>query len=164
LNYHFENWQPDGRTYQVDETTSIWPGMFAYQNQVTFSGLHGDENMMIGLVNINNQNPLEEIAVNDQWQVLLTHDMQTYDRKWWLGLALIVPRDLYLGYIEAPKLGQLSNTFLARLKVDNNKPITYYAVAGWEMSDEGFKDADYFRNYVADLVKQLSAKVEVIVK
>lgn len=164
LSYHFENWHPDGRSYHVDETTSIWPGMYAYQNSVTFSGLKGDENLMIGLVSINNQNPLEELKVNDQWVVLLTHDMQTYDRQWWLGLALIVPRDLYLGYTEAPKTGQLSNTFLAKLKAENDKPVTYYAAAGWELSDEGFKDPVYFRNYLENLVKQLSAGVEVAVR
>lgn len=164
LRYNYENWEPDKRKYQVGEKTSIWPGMYAYQNEVTFSGLKGDENMIIGLVNINNQNPLEELAINDEWMVLLTHDMQTYERQWWLGLALIVPRNIYLGYTEAPKLGQLSNTFLAKMKVTNNFPIKYYAVAGWEMSDERFKDHDFFRNYVENLAKQISAKVEVTIK
>ena len=164
LSYHFENWHPDGRSYNVAETTSIWPGMYAYQNTVKFSGLKGDETLVIGLVNINDQNPLEEIPVNDQWMVLLTHDMQTYERQWWLGLALIVPRDLYEGNTEAPKDGQLSNSFLAKLKVENDKPVTYYAAAGWEMSDEGFKDPAYFRSYVENLVKQLSAKVDVTIK
>ena len=165
LSYHYENWNPDeNRNYQVEENTSVWPGMYAYQNTVKFSGLHGDEDLIIGLVNSNNQNPLQEFSVNDKWQVLLTHDMQTYNHQWWLGLALIVPRELYFGYTEAPKTGQLSNTFLAKLKVENNKPITYYAAAGWEMSDKRFKDPEYFRIYVENLVKQISAKVEVIIK
>jgi Domain of unknown function (DUF4861) len=165
LSYHYENWHPDGqRTYQVNESTSIWPGMYAYQNTVQFSGLQGDENLIVGLVNSNNQNPLQEFAVNDQWQVLLTHDMQTYERQWWLGLALIVPADQYLGFTEAPKSGPLSSTFLAKLKVENNKPVTYYAAAGWELSDEGFKDGGFFRDYIKSLVEQLSAKVEVTVK
>ena len=165
LSYHYENWHPDeNRNYQVEENTSIWPGMYAYQNTVKFSGLHGDEDLIIGLVNSNNQNPLQEFPVNDQWQVLLTHDMQTYDRQWWLGLALIVPRDIYLGFTEAPKTGQLSNTFLAKLKVENNKPVTYYAAAGWEMSDQRFKDPEYFKSYIENLVKQLSAKVEVTIE
>ena len=165
LSYHYENWHPDeNRNYQVEENTCIWPGMYAYQNTVKFSGLHGDEDLIIGLVNSNNQNPLQEFPVNDQWQVLLTHDMQTYDRQWWLGLALIVPRDIYLGFTEAPKTGQLSNTFLAKLKVENNKPVTYYAAAGWEMSDQRFKDPEYFKSYIENLVKQLSAKVEVTIE
>lgn len=164
LSYHFENWHPNDREYNVDETTSIWPGMYAYQNTVKFSGLKGDENLVIGLVNINNQNPLEEIEMNDQWVVLFTHDMQTYDRQWWLGLALIVPRDLYQGYSEAPETGQLSKSFLAKLKVEDEKPVTYYAVAGWELSDQGFKDPDFFKSYLENLVSQLSANVEVTIK
>ncbi len=165
LTYHYENWHPgESQNYQVDENTSIWPGMYAYQNKVEFSGLHGDEDMIIGLVNSNNQNPLQVFPVNDQWEVLLTHDMQTYNRQWWLGLALIVPRNLYLGYIEAPKTGKLSNSVLAKLKVENNKPVTYYAAAGWEMSDKRFKDPAFFKSYIENLVKQLSAKVEVTIK
>ncbi|OGU51502.1 MAG: DUF4861 domain-containing protein [Ignavibacteria bacterium GWC2_36_12] len=165
LSYQYENWHPDeSRNYQVDENTSIWPGMYAYQNTVKFSGLQGDEDLIIGLVNSNNQNPLQEIPVNDRWEVLLTHDMQTYNRQWWLGLALIVPRDLYLGYTETPKTGQLSNSFLAKLKVENNRPVTYYAAAGWEMSDGRFKGPDFFRDHVENLVKQLSAKIEVTIK
>jgi hypothetical protein len=65
---------------------------------------------------------------------LLTHDIR-HNRQWWLGLALIVPRNLYLGYTEAPKSGKLSNSFLAKLKIENNTPVTYYAAAGLEMSD-----------------------------
>lgn len=164
LSYHYENWQPDkDRNYQVDETTSIWPGMYAYQNTVEFSGLQGDEDMIVGLVNSNNQNPLQEFAVNDEWQVLLTHDMQTYNRQWWLGMALIVPRDLYVGYTEAPKTGKFSNSFLAKLKIKNDEPVTYYAAAGWELSDEGFKDPEFFKSYIENLVKQISAKVEVTI-
>lgn len=163
LNYRFENWQPAGRTYQVNETTAIWPGIYAYQNTVQLSGLQGDETLVIGLVNINNQNPIEEIPVNDQWVVLLTHDIQTYNREWWLGMAIIIPRDLYEGYTEAPKTGQLSNTFLAKLKVENGKPVTYYAAAGWELSDERFRDPAYFRSYIENLVLQLSAKVDVTI-
>ncbi len=165
LSYHYENWHPDeNRNYQVNENTTITPGMYAYQNTVEFSGLQGDEDLIVGLVNSNNQNPLQEIPVNDEWEVLLTHDMQTYNRQWWLGLALIVPRELYLGYTEAPKTGKFSNSFLAKLKVENNKPVTYYAAAGWVMSDERFKDPDFFRSYVENLVKQLSAKVDVTIK
>ena len=87
--------------------------------------------------------------------VLLTHDQQTYNREWWLGLAIIIPRNLYEGYTEAPKTGQLTNTFLAKLKVENDKPVTYYAAAGWELSDENFKNADFFRNYVVNLVEHV---------
>ena len=50
------------------------------------------------------------------------------------------------------------------LEIKNDSPVTYYAAAGWEMSDERFKDPTYFKNYVENLVQQLSAKVEVTIK
>jgi hypothetical protein len=53
---------------------------------------------------------------------------------------------------------------LAKLKVENNKAVNYYSVAAWELSDEGFVDEGYFRNYVQNLIAQLSSEVSVVVK
>jgi len=161
LNYKYKNWKTDGLSYNVDENTSIWPGMYGYQNSVKFSGLQGDEEMAIGLVNINTDKELNVLWENDKYVVLYTHDKQTYDKIWWLGLALIVPRDLYLGYVEAPKTGQLSNSFMIRMKVENEVPVNYYAVACWELSDEQFINEEYFKDYITDLTNQLAVDVEV---
>jgi hypothetical protein len=163
LNYQYSKWKPDNREYSVEENTSIWPGMYGYQNSVKISGLQGDESLVIGLVNINTEMPLAEIEGNDKYVVLFTHDKQCYEREWWLGMALIVPRDKFLGYMEAPKSGQLSNTFLAKLKIENDKALDYYAVACWELSDKGFVDKEYFMDYVKNLSDQLSAEVQVFV-
>lgn len=162
LNYQYSNWKIGSRTYAVEENTTIWPGMYGYQNSVKFSGLQGDENLVIGLVNIDTELALGEIEGNDKYEVLYTHDKQSYEKEWWVGLALIVPRDLYLGSMEAPKTGQLSNAFLAKLKIENDKPIEYYAIACWELSDQGFADKEYFINYLNDITNQLA--VEVIIR
>ena len=164
LNYNYSNWRPGDREYFVEENTSIWPGMYGYQNSVQFSGLQGDEELVVGLVNSNTETPLSTYEGNDKYIVLYTHDKQTYDKTWWLGLAVIIPRDIYLGNMEAPKTGRLSNTFLARLKVENNKPISYYAVACWELSDSGFTDKEYFENYLKNLTGQLAAEVQVSIQ
>lgn len=161
LNYQYSNWKTENREYQVEENTSIWPGMYGYQNSVKFSGLQGDEELVVGLVNINTEMPLSTFEGNDKYVVLYTHDKQTYEKEWSLGLALIMPRDLYLGYMEAPKTGQLTNTFLAKLRIENNKPLVYYAVACWELSDEGFVNREYFTNYLRNLTDQLAAEVEI---
>lgn len=90
INFQYINWTLDERKYFVDETTSIWPGMYAYNNKVKISGLHGDETLLIGLVNIDTEKNLTEIKVNDRWVVLFTHDKQTYEKEWFLGLAPLV--------------------------------------------------------------------------
>lgn len=164
LNYQYSNWKSGNREYEVEENTSIWPGMYGYQNSVKFTGLDGDENLVVGLVNINTEMPLSTHEGKDKYVVLYTHDKQTYEREWWLGLALIVPRDLYLGYMEAPKTGNLSNTFLAKLKIENNKTVTYYAVACWELSDQGFVDKEYFEDYLQTLAEQLAAEVDILIQ
>jgi hypothetical protein len=164
LNINYQNWKPADRPYNVDETVSIWPGMYAYHNSVKVNGLQGDENLLIGMVSIFATRPPTVVKVNDQWVALLSHDRHSYKQEWWLPVALILPADSYLGFFEAPKTGKLSNSYLARLQVRNNKPVNYFAVACWEGSDEGFKNEAYFRKYVEDFVKEITVEPRVTIK
>lgn len=161
LSYKYQNWEASGNKYQVQETTSIWPGMYGYKNTVKIEGLKGKEIFLAAISNLNNKNPLKVVEAGE-WVCLIQHDYLTYDRTWILGTAILVPKKLYKGYIEAPKTGQLTDSYLAKLSVEHNKEISYYAIAGWELSaDANFKDAAYFSNYVTTLAKQLSAKINV---
>ncbi|WP_339729767.1 DUF4861 domain-containing protein [Maribacter stanieri] len=161
LQYHYNQWKINDRVYNVTETTSIWPGIYGYQNTVSINGLTDDENLIVGLVNIHNDMPLEVIKNNNKYVILLTHDKQSYDKEWWLGMAIILPKEKYLGYIEAPETGSLSNSYLANLNIKNNEPISYFAVAGWELSDKKFIDRDEFIAYVTNVTNQLSAEVTI---
>lgn len=161
LSYKYQNWEASGNKYQVQETASIWPGMYGYKNTVSLNGLKGNETLVIALSNINNQNPLQVIDAGD-YVCFIQHDKLTYERQWILGTAIIIPKDSYKGYIEAPKTGKLTNSYLIKVSTKNNQPINYYPIAGWELSaDKNFKDSAYFTNYVTNLAKQLSAKINV---
>lgn len=161
LNYKYYNWKASGNNYQVNETTSIWPGMYGYKNTVSIDGLKGNETLLIALSNINNQKGVKVIQAGD-WVCFIQHDNLTYEREWIMGTAILVPKSLYQGFIESPKTGQLTNSYLAKLKIENNKPISYYAIAGWELSaDKNFKDANYFTEYVTNLANQLSVKISI---
>ena len=165
LSYSYTDWKPnETSSYSVEEKTTIWPGMYGYMNTVAISGLQGDEDLVVGLVNIHNDSPLTLIDENEKYVVLYTHDKQTYDKEWWLGMALILPKDRYLGHGEAPKTGNLSNSFLAKLKIKEGEPLSYYAIAGWELSDKGFRDETYFADYIKQLTNQLSAEVDIQIK
>lgn len=165
MRFQYNNWKPvAAKNYTVEETTSIWPGMYAFHNTVKVSGLGGGENIGVGMVNLNSTKQPTVIRVGEKWVALISHDKHTYNKEWWLGLALILPANAYLGYTDAPKGGKLSNSFFAKLKAENNRPVSYYSVAAWEMSDKGFADETYFRQYVEELVKQISADVTVTIK
>jgi hypothetical protein len=164
LNFNYTNWKPGADTYQVNETTSIWPGMYAYHNSVSITGIKQDENLALGIVSINAVKQPTVIKVNKDWVAVISHEKHAYNKEWWIGLALIVPAKSYLDFIEAPKKGQLSTSFLVRLKLKNNQPINYFAVAGWELSDPGFKDDAYFQKYLLSLTNQIAAPIKVTLK
>src|SRR5690606_24172255 len=103
-----------GRVYDAQELVEIWPGFHGYKNTISFTGLRGDEQAIIGLVNSRTDKPLKEVYADDDWVVLATHDMQTYEKEWWLGLALVLPKATYNGYIEAPSEGRIATTYLAK--------------------------------------------------
>ncbi|KQB40101.1 DUF4861 domain-containing protein [Flavobacterium aquidurense] len=164
LSYTYQNWEASGNKYQAQETSSIWPGMYGYKNTVSIDGLKGNEMFLVTLSNLNNKNPLQVIDAGD-FVCFIQHDKLTYERQWILGTAVIVPKNVYKGYIEAPKTGQLTDSYLIKLAVKNNQQVSYYPIAGWELSaDKNFKDSVYFTNYVTTLAKQLSAKIKVEVK
>ena len=162
LSYNYENWKvSNGNIYQAKEITSIWPGMYGYKNTVTMEGLQEGDTLLVGLSNINNQKLLK-VVESEQWVCLIQHDSLTYDRQWIMGTALILPKNGYSGYMEAPKEGKLTNSYLAKFKINNDQPLSYYGVAGWELSqDNNFKDSAYFTNYVTDLAKQLAVEITV---
>lgn len=163
LSYTYHNWLASGNQYQVKETTSIWPGMYGYKNTVSLDGLKGNEMVLIALSNINNQKPLQVIEAGN-FICLIQHDQLGYNREWIMGTAIIVPKKGYKGYVEAPKTGQLTNSYLAKFKLDNNEPLSYYAVAAWELSaDNNFKEATYFNKYVTNLAQQLSTEINITI-
>ncbi|CAN5706427.1 DUF4861 domain-containing protein [soil metagenome] len=164
MKFTYNGWRPMNRDYFVQTTTSIWPGIYAFNNQVICKNLKDDETLLVGLVNSNTDHAVTEMNINDKWVALFTHDKQAVDKQWWLGLALVLPKDTYLGYIEAPKTGSLSTTFLGKLKIENNKPVNYFAIAAWELSDEQFKDSTYFKNYVSNFADQQAAEVTVTIE
>jgi len=162
LSYDYYNWKvASGNIYQAKEITSIWPGMYGYNNTVSLKGLKEPDTLLIGLSNINNQNPMDEVKT-EQFVCLIQHDSLTYNRQWVMGTAIIVPKKGYGGFMEAPKTGQLTDSYLAKFKVKNDEPISYYGIAGWELSDDkNFKDATYFKNYVINLAYQLFAQITI---
>ena len=159
IDYKYKNWSVLGNKYQVKETTSIWPGIYGFQNTIILDGLKGTEKLLIGLSNINNSKPLEVFEAGN-FICFVLHDNLGYNREWIMGTAIIIPKKGYDGYIEAPKNGSVTNSYLTKLKVENNESITYYAIAAWELSiDRNFKEATYFKNYVKDLAIQLSTEI-----
>ena len=161
LDIQYRHWKAGENYYNVAEQPVIWPGMYGYQNTVSLDGLQAQDTLLVGLVSVFASQPPREINIDDKWVVLYTHDRQSYEQEWWLGLGLILPYDSYHGYRDAPSSGPLTTSYLAKLAVGDSQSVSYYAVAGWELSDEGFRSRDYFENYIVGLARQLATEVSV---
>ncbi len=161
----YSGWTPmEGKSLSVKENVEIWPGIYAYQNTVELSGLT-DESLVIGLVKTVTEKPLTEVQIDDDWMIIFTHDAQGYNGEWIIGMGLILPKYAYEGWGEAPLTADITNTYYAKMSVSNNEPLTYYAVAGWELApDKGFDDPKVFQDYIENLAKQLAVALEVSVK
>lgn len=159
IDYHHWKPRPD-RDYRLTEKPAIWPGMYAYQNTVSVSGLKGDETLIIGLPHVATSKPVEEIR-QDGWVALFTHDQQSYNREYWLGLAILVPEAQYRGCADSPTKGSVALSYYAKLSLSAHQPLTYYAVGGWELADAGFRDPAYFRQYLRQFIRQQSTSILV---
>lgn len=165
MDFNYHNWRIDpDRIYSVTEKVEIWPGIHGFKNNVSVHGLKGDELLVIGLVNSRTDKPLKQLDVNDDFVVLYTHDKQTYNKEWYLGLALIIPKYAFAGSVEAPKKGPVSTTFLAKINVKEGEVIPYYTIACWELRDPKFQSEAYFENYLMLLAQQLAVQVKIDIK
>ena len=138
IRFDYRGWKPleEDRSYNLTETVEIWPGFHGYKNTVALANPQGDEVALVGLVNSRTEKPLKVIYEDENWIVVGTHDKQTYEKEWYLGLALVLPKSAFINTIKAPEKGRISTTYLARMKVD--QPFSYYAMACWELRDQGF--------------------------
>ena len=164
FSIEYDEWKPgQDRHYHLKEEPAIWAGPYAYENTVKFKDLTGDEQLLIGLPKVATEKIPVQMKVNN-WMVLYTYDKQTYNKEFNLGLALLVPWDLFDGWEKAPADGEVNSTYLVKLKVNNIYPVTYYAVAGWEMSDPVFKTEKGFSAYLRAMTATLDAKLNISIR
>lgn len=163
MTFDYHNWRPldENRTYSLQEKVEIWPGLYGYQNTITPKNLQGDETLLVGLVNSRTKESLRVVYESDHWVALTTHDKQTYEKEWWLGLGLVVPKSLYQGYFSAPDTGRIATSYLAKLTIKPNTPLSYFALAYWELRDPKLIDRAYFENQVKTFVQQMEVNPKV---
>jgi hypothetical protein len=160
---NYENWNTGSGIYDLENTVTIWAGRYGYENKVVLNSSQPSDTLIVGLVNIHNDNPpvlLDD--VNSDYAAFYTHDKQTYDDEWFLGMGIIFPSTLYLNYEEAPESGPgITTTFMNHLVLKEDKSMTYHVVAGWELSDERFADPTYFRSFMHKEIRKKASPVLV---
>lgn len=152
-----------GKKINVHETMTIWAGKYGYENVIQTSPLPNGSKLVTGIVNNFNDQPYV-FEKAGKYRMMSTHDKQTYDKVWYLGMSLLIDEKNFVNTFEAPKNGNgITTTWCANLKPDKEGKYRFNCYAAWELSDPRFIDAGFYfdmiRNYAESSSNQLKLTV-----
>ena len=149
LEFTFENWQIQDRTYSITQRISIYSNTHFYVSKLTIKGMKGDEELISGIVD--HGVGVSSFEVGD-YQVLSTHGAQDIDGRA-LGMALATKLSDVAKISTADEyLGSIDQTHLLVMK---GNEVSFCFFVGWELSDRGFKEESYFNDVVKEELKAI---------
>lgn len=158
----YSDWSVGNQTYDLKNTVTIWAGQYGYTNSIQLTSTNETDTLLVGLSNINNNEPPTLIENHLDQAILYTFDKQTYDKEYYLGMALIFPNSYYIGYEDSPKSGNgITNTYLNMIRLQESKSFDYHVLASWELDDLKISTKEAFDNLVHHFVSKQSSKAIV---
>ncbi|MCD8165648.1 MAG: DUF4861 domain-containing protein [Bacteroides sp.] len=150
LKLDFHGWEvTPGEKVDVSCLITIWAGKYGYENRVTTSPLPEGSRLITGIVANNNDKEFITHTYRDTYTSMNTHDKQTYDKTWYMGMSLILPAESVVELFHAPDTGSnIKKTWCVAMRPDETGTYRYNAYAAWEMSDRRFSDRDYYLSLV----------------
>jgi hypothetical protein len=141
----FYGWQLSDRKINVHQLIEIWPGDMYYTNSVWLDSDRTSDTLVIGLVNNNNQEPPIIIDSIPGYFVFGTLDQQSYNREYYMGIALAVNENEFIKYSESDEhVSTITDSYLIHLKTQPGKTVSFRMYSAWELQDGGFRERDYF--------------------
>ena len=161
----FYGWQVRNSKIDVYETVTIWAGKYGYENLIETSALPDKSALVTGIVRNFNDNELVEKNIENKITVMMTHDKQTYNKEWYMGMALTIPAENLLETFDTPNQGTgIIATWCAKLKPGSNGKYKFNTYAAWELQDERFTQSDFFFKMVTDEASKAISPVKVGLK
>lgn len=160
LNYY--GWRIGESRINLQEIITIWAGKYGYESVITTDELPRNARLVTGMVNLENEQPAISKQHCGKYLSMVTHDLQANHREWYLGLGLVLPIANVDTLFEASQQkSNIQTTWCAGLKPDINGEYRYYAYAAWEMSDQRFRDRDFYLRMIDDYIFGMCAPVQV---
>lgn len=143
---------------QVEEVISIWGGQYFYESSVSLKNAPKGAVLTTGIVNLHSKNSFE-IASN-KITGLYTYDQQSENHDN-LGMAILVPKSSLVSFGQTPNSGTgILNTYTVNLKLVNGK-TSFRFYAGWEKSEEFFKNKEGFEEYLKQEMKLMESPLNL---
>ncbi len=144
----------EDRTYDIVHRISIYAGDLFYRSQVSVDGLQGDEQLVTGIVNMEQKQSFS--MEKDGFQIIASHGNQAYLGEA-LGMAVLVPEKNFIETWMAPDEGEgVVETHMIAIELNPGQSADYYFFSGWEYQDEGFRTRDYFKQQLTAATQKLA--------
>ena len=88
-----------------EQKVTIWAGKNGYEEEIRTSPLPENAVLVTGLVANNNTKEFVEKQYAGKWVSMITHDKQTVNKDYELGMALLIPKDQLVETFHAPDAG-----------------------------------------------------------
>jgi hypothetical protein len=166
FRYTCYGWKVKPHPVDIQQTIIIWAGTYAYQNRLIISGHKRKEILGVGYSNINNDRPLLKKEYPPNVVAMIAHDRQTQDKKEYLGMAVLLPKDHFIDTDVAHDARQhgITGSYIARFNATYDKPIQYHFIAGWEGNNKKFKILDEYLKYVENEAKKMNNPVKLFLE
>jgi hypothetical protein len=162
IRFNHYGWEVGKSKINVQQTVSIWAGRYVYENEVQLFGDSVKKALITGLVHSNDSNGLTVYDYKPGFTAFVTHDMQTYNRQYYMGLALFVPQSSFIQEFNTPSKGDgLLYTYCAKLKAPFGKSVKYYAMAACELQNTKLRSKREFMELVDNEALILNTPVVV---
>jgi hypothetical protein len=159
LTYY--GWQVGNEKIDLKEIISINTGEYCYHSRVILFGSDKKTTLVTGMANLNNDNPLQVIETDSQLY-LLTHDKQTYEKEYFMGMALSAEKSTDTGYNQATDSGPgvVSSYYISQqLQPNQEWEYTFYAFC--ELADPKFRNHEYFKNYIQKELEKKDIEIQL---
>lgn len=155
----FYGWDIGGDKIDVHETMTIWAGKYGYENVITTSPLPKGSNLVTGIVNNFNDRPYT-FEKHGNYVMMSTHDKQTYNKEWYMGMSLLIEKVNFVSTFEAPKTGSgVTTSWCAKLKPNKQDEYRFNCYAAWELSDERFINSVFYQDMIRSYAEELTNKI-----
>lgn len=152
----FHGWDLGTRKVNLHQLVEIWPGDNYYSNRIWVDSQNPIDTVVIGLVNNNNDNPEVLVDSLDDYVILASHDKQSYNKEYFIGMALVVPRADFIRYSSDEDYNStITDSYLILTKLEQGGSLKYHFHAGWGMQDEKFREKSY---YLEELIGEFEKK------
>jgi hypothetical protein len=160
----FIGWDVLGTKIDVYETVTIWAGKQGHEEDIRISPLPENAVLVTGIVANNNTKEPVEKQYDGKWISMITHDKQTVNKDYELGMALLIPQEQLIETFHTPDTGSgILKTWCAKLK-PGEKGYHYQVYAGWELGVDSFSEREDFIRLIDTYADHLNHPVIITIK